>query len=246
MVKEEQPVKGVILAAGDGGRLGLLSTLTPKPLIEVAGRPLIEYTVRAFVQVGITELVVVVGYRGEMVEAWLGDGRRLGARVRYVWNPEYELGNGLSLWQARAAVAGERFVLSMADHLISAELLERLLTEAGRHHLLAVDRSARSVEVWEEATKVFVDEDGFVQAIGKELLLWNAVDTGVFLCQPSVFDAFAGLPHGPELSQVMGAVLERDRLKACDVSGAFWLDVDTAADLRLADRLLGEHGGARV
>jgi choline kinase len=246
MSKEEQHVKGVILAAGDGGRLGSLSVSTPKPLVEVAGKPLIEYTVRAFVQVGITDLVVVVGYRGEMVQAWLKDGATLGARVKYIWNPEYELGNGLSLWRARTCVQGERFVLSMADHMISADLLEQVLADAGTHTMLAVDRSARSVDCWEEATKVFVDEDGFIQALGKELILWNAVDTGVFLCQPSIFDLFADLPHGPELSEVMRAVIERERLRACDVSGAFWLDVDTAADLDLADRLMGEHGGARV
>ena len=60
-------MKGVILAAGDGTRLAPLTNKCPKPLVPVLGRPLIEYTLNSFVQVGIRDLVIVVGYRGEMI-----------------------------------------------------------------------------------------------------------------------------------------------------------------------------------
>ena len=70
-------MKGVILAAGDGTRLAPLTNNCPKPLVPVLGQPLIEYTIHSFVQVGIRELVIVVGYRGEMIAKEIGDGSRL-------------------------------------------------------------------------------------------------------------------------------------------------------------------------
>ena len=65
-------MKGVILAAGDGTRLAPLTNKCPKPLVPVLGRPLIEYTLNSFVQVGIRDLVIVVGHRGEMMAEGAG------------------------------------------------------------------------------------------------------------------------------------------------------------------------------
>lgn len=81
-------MKAMILAAGRGERLRPLTDRTPKPLLPAGGRPLIEHLIGALVAGGITELIVNTAHLGEQVEAALGDGARLGARISY--SPEGE------------------------------------------------------------------------------------------------------------------------------------------------------------
>ena len=73
----------VVLAAGRGTRMGALTASTPKPLLAVAGRPLIEHVLGGFAAAGVRRAVVVTGYLGDAVEAALGDGSRLGLQTVY-------------------------------------------------------------------------------------------------------------------------------------------------------------------
>ncbi|MFQ6014738.1 MAG: sugar phosphate nucleotidyltransferase [Anaerolineae bacterium] len=240
-------MKGVILAAGDGSRLNPLTLSCPKPLVPVLGRPLIEYTIKSFVKADIRRLVIVVGYMGEMIEKWLGDGSRFGARVKYAFNPDYHLGNALSLDCAYQQVADEPFILAMCDHMISRDILTALLAWEGTYDTLCVDRLAHAPPQVQDATKVWVSKAGFITGIGKEIEQWNAIDTGVFLFTPIVFTAISNLRRkGKRDCSLTGAVrwlIKRGRqVRACDVSGAFWMDVDTIEDLRYVERLLRTKG----
>lgn len=116
-------MKGVILAAGDGTRLNPFTLDCPKPLARVHNRPLIAYTLEAFAQVGLNDLVMVVGYKADMVMAALGDEHRYGLRLTYVHNPDYQLRNASSVYAARPVVGDEPFILTMADHMISPDIL---------------------------------------------------------------------------------------------------------------------------
>lgn len=235
-------MKAVILTAGGGGRLGALTVHRPKSLLPVAGRPLIDYVVASLAGAGLRDLVVVLGYRGEMLQEHLGDGSRLGVQIDYVLNPQYRWGNARSLWCAREAIGEQAFVLAMGDHLCSVRLIRALCASAGACSTLAADFGDLGPERTEEATKVLVSPDRRVLEIGKGLPRWNAVDTGLSYFLPSIFDVFSPELREGELSPVFSALARGDGgtggLLACDVSGCFWLDVDTEADLRLAEALL--------
>jgi len=230
-------MQGVILAAGDGTRLAPLTLAQPKPLVRVLGRPLLDYTLDAFVAANICDLILVVGYKEEQIRDWVGDGRRYGARVTYVSNPDYELENATSLYAARAAIAGNVFVLAMADHMISPRILGALCARDERRDTLCIDRRATRAPQLDDATRVWVGARNFVRRIGKGLVSWNAVDTGVFLFTPAIFDAIdavrAAGNSNPNLSESVTWLIEQGAgLRACDVSGAWWTDVDALEDLR--------------
>ena len=74
--------KGVILAAGDGSRLGPLTLTCPKVMLPVNGAPLISYVIKALVAVGIIEIAIVVGYLGGKVIETLGSGSSFGVRLQ--------------------------------------------------------------------------------------------------------------------------------------------------------------------
>jgi mannose-1-phosphate guanylyltransferase len=101
------PVSAMILAAGYGTRLQDLGRRRPKPMLPVCGTPLVRWSVRWLVHHGVRDIAVNLHHLGEQIEAELGDGRALGARIRY--SPEHGLilGTGGGLRQARPLLVGE-------------------------------------------------------------------------------------------------------------------------------------------
>lgn len=227
--------KAVVLAAGRGNRLERRTDACPKSLVSLAGKPLIHHVLASLAGAGITEAIIVIGYHGEQVRASLGDGRQFGLTLRYVWNPDYRRGNASSLWCALPYVAGEPFLLVMGDHISSPALLRSFLAGTDGHSALAIDRSEASEEIVAEATKVEL-LDGRVVNIGKGLSRWHALDTGFSYWVPGAFSA-AREPSG-ELAAQMADEARQGRLVALDISGHFWLDIDTEDDLRTAEELL--------
>ncbi|MGY4706758.1 bifunctional L-myo-inositol-1-phosphate cytidylyltransferase/CDP-L-myo-inositol myo-inositolphosphotransferase [Candidatus Bipolaricaulota sp. J31] len=212
--------QAVILAGGEGRRMGGV----PKPLLRVAGREILYRTLVALRTLGIDEVVIVINadYR-DAFEAFLATH---GFRAQLVLNSEPERGNGYSLHLARDAVSG-RFLLLMGDHLYGTDLLRESLKGEG----LVVDPDPRYVDR-DEATKVAV-RDGRIVAIGKDLSDPDAYDTGCFVLDPAIFAVTETLVAEQE-SVELSDVVRRAGLPAQLISGRFWTDVDTPADLRRA------------
>ncbi|HIG06711.1 MAG TPA: mannose-1-phosphate guanylyltransferase, partial [Methylococcaceae bacterium] len=76
-------MKAMILAAGRGERLRPLTDKHPKPLLPVAGKPLIEYTIERLVSEGFQDLVINIAYLGTQIKETLGNGQRFNAKISY-------------------------------------------------------------------------------------------------------------------------------------------------------------------
>lgn len=229
----------VILAAGNGSRLGSRVSGVPKPLVLVAGRPLIAHALAHAAASGCTEAVVVTGHESDRVRAAV---EALGGplRVRFAHNPDTSVPNGVSLLAA-APLAAPRFFLQMVDHLFAAETLPTLVAsplapdEEGR---VLVDRAPRDLDL-EDATKVRL-AGGRVSAIGKGISPWDAIDAGCFVLTSAIFDALRQVQSDRDrtVSSGMRQLVARGTLGAADVDGLRWVDVDTPADHAIAERLL--------
>lgn len=229
----------VILAAGRGKRLSPLTDGLPKPLLKVNGRSLIEHVLRALTEAGLTKFIIVEGYRGRALRALIRE-EGLGSEIAFVHNPDYTRGNASSLLCAIEALDDEEcFLLSMSDHIVEPALVEAALNEFKGGSLLCVDRNPQYLIDIGEATKVFIDEEGYIRNIGKTLSEWNGVDTGVFLLDKVIFDVISDADVPPTLSDCMKRLIDKASLRACDVSGLFWLDVDTWEDLEYARKVVG-------
>jgi CDP-L-myo-inositol myo-inositolphosphotransferase len=119
-------MKALIIAAGDGDRLAVLTNNTPKPLISVLGLSLIERVILTSKQAGIEEYVIVVGYLGDKIKANLGNGKRLGVKIDYVENGEWQRENGISVLKAKELL-NENFILLMSDHIFDDRILKELV-----------------------------------------------------------------------------------------------------------------------
>jgi choline kinase len=113
--------KAIILAAGVGSRLRPLTDGRPKCLLEVGGRAILDHQVTALNRVGVSDIVMVVGYCADLIR------RHLGTRARYVENTRYDATNSLySLWLARDELESGALVLN-SDVLAPPALFERLI-----------------------------------------------------------------------------------------------------------------------
>ena len=113
--------RAMVLAAGRGTRLAPLTDTVPKPLVAVAGRPLLAHILDFLRAGGIEEVVINLHHLGRLVEQAIGDGRRFGLRVRYSWE-ERILDTGGGIKQAEPLLAGESFVVLNGDSLLELQL----------------------------------------------------------------------------------------------------------------------------
>lgn len=240
------PLRAVILAAGDGGRLEHLTASLPKPLVQVAGRPLIAYTLDALAENDISDILVVTGYRERELRMALRESH-LAAGLRFASNPRFREGSALSLRAARDFCGSEPFLLVMADHMFSGPLLGRLLaarnSRPGACIVAADSAGAHDPAYVAEATRLRLDGNAVVE-IGKDLTAFDALDTGAFVLAGPAWEALHALPLNCELSDVCRELIRRGQLVAADVSGTFWYDVDTPEDLVAAEALITARASA--
>jgi len=218
----------IILAAGRGSRLG---GRVPKPLYRVLGVALIDRVIGQLVSAGVTELTVVVGGDDEAIETHFDRYPPAGVELRTARAPR-DRANGVSLLAAREHVR-EDTLLVMADHLYPPALVERLCAHVlpPGAMALAVDRTIDSCFDLEDATKV-EERGGFVQAIGKTLPNYNALDTGVFRIGAELvgaLDALVARAGDASLTEGVSQVAERGLVHAVPIDGVPWIDVDTPA-----------------
>lgn len=132
-------MKAMILAAGKGERMRPLTLHTPKPLLPVAGVPLIEYHIKALQRAGFEELVINHAWLGEQIEAHLGSGNQFGVQVSY--SPEGEpLETGGGIYQALPLLGTEPFVVVNGDIWTDYDFAQlKPLQENALAHLVLVN-----------------------------------------------------------------------------------------------------------
>jgi len=235
-------LEALIIAAGRGERFRPFTDENPKPLIPLLGRPLIERVILSVREAGIEDLIIVTGYLGEKLRAFLDDGSKYSVRIRYVENEHWQLGNGVSVYKAKDLIKRD-FILLMSDHVFNPEILFELQKyKIGRDECaLCVDTHMRYVFDIEDATKVLVDGDRILR-IGKELKEFNGVDMGIFLCSPILFEALdRSIRKGRYgLTDAVRELAEKGRMKAClfDDEEHYWMDIDTPRMERIAEKIL--------
>ncbi|MDH4132603.1 MAG: NTP transferase domain-containing protein [Gemmatimonadota bacterium] len=242
----QTPRQTVILAAGFGSRLSPTRGEVPKPLVTVAGRTLLEHALGQAAAAGVEEAVVVLGNAADLLRAHLAQ-LRTPLRLRLVYNDRFHEPNGVSLLAAAPYITGI-FYLQMVDHLFDHPVL-RLLDRAGGREgaaRLLVDFAPADFDE-ADATKVRT-RDGRITAIGKDVYPYDAVDTGYFRLDPSVFAELreAQRVEPPSVTAGMRRLIAQGKLEPVALDGVTWTDVDTPEDFARAASLLGHRASPRA
>jgi len=156
-------MKAVILAAGTASRLRPLTSHTPKCLLKIGERCLLQRSMDALIQNGIREFVIVTGYLHEQIEAFVAQQYGSSVAVTFIYNNVYESTNNIySLWLARPEVEGKEMLLLDSDLLYDARIVTRVLAEEAANVLTLIRH-----ELGEEEMKVVTDADGHIVEISK-------------------------------------------------------------------------------
>ena len=158
-------MKAIILAAGTASRLRPLTLHTPKCLLKVGERTLLQRSMDALIEAGIREFVIVTGYLHEQIEDFVRKTYQdsLGGSVCFIHNKDYETTNNIySLWLARPEAEGEEVLLLDSDLLYDAEIVKRVLADKHENVLTLIRH-----ELGEEEMKVVMAPDGSITEISK-------------------------------------------------------------------------------
>ncbi|MFJ4385253.1 N-acetylmuramate alpha-1-phosphate uridylyltransferase MurU [Pseudomonas sp. NPDC089408] len=222
-------MKAMILAAGKGERMRPLTLHTPKPLVPVAGQPLIEYHLRALAAAGITEVVINHAWLGQQIEDYLGDGSRFGLSIRY--SPEGEpLETGGGIFKALPLLGDEPFLLVNGDVWTDYDFARLKAPRQVLAHLVLVDNPGHHGRGdFRLDSEQVVDGD---DAPG------TLTFSGISVLHPALFE-------GCQAGAFKLAPLLRQAMAAGKVSGehyrGHWVDVGTLERLAEAERLIGER-----
>jgi choline kinase len=231
----------VILAAGNGDRFKNAHHHS-KLLHPVGGRPLILRTLETAAAAGISSFCIVVGFEADRVQTAVTNNLVPGIDVRFVFNPDWHLENGVSALAARGQFDGRRFALLMGDHLFEPSVLQtmRQLSVDPTESVLAVDSLPADPTIAAEATRVRMSA-GRITAIGKDVEPWDALDTGVFVFSPTLFQALeeACAAGQTTLSAGVQRLAAVGLMRGYDIAGRSWCDIDTVDDLNAAETLIG-------
>ena len=218
-------MKAMILAAGRGERMRPLTDRAPKPLLEAAGKPLIQYHIEALREAGFTELVVNHAHLGAQIVARLGDGRAFGVRIDYSPEPGGALETGGGIRQALPLLGEGAFVVVNADIWTDYPYRQLRREPEGLAHLVLVDNPD-------------YHRDGDFQLNGDQVSAegdTRLTFSGIGLYRPELF---AAVPQG----RFPLAPLLRSAMQAGQVSGEHyrgrWMDIGTAERLAELDRQL--------
>ena len=224
-------MKAMILAAGRGERMRPLTDATPKPLLRLGGRPIIEWTIQRLARAGFVDLVINHAHLGHLVEAALGDGSRLGVSIRY--SPEKEaLETAGGIAKALPLLVPGPFVAVNGDILCDFDLATLRGRELGGDlaHLVLVANPPHHPQ------GDFPLRDGRVQ--DGDGPRWTFAGIGLY--RPELFKSIrAG--EKAQLAPLLRDAIARG-LVGGEIHGGAWLDVGTPERLETAN-LEAESGG---
>src|SRR5688572_7169763 len=142
-----------ILAGGLATRLRPITETIPKALVEVAGKPFIAHQLALLSSQGITKVVMCVGYRGEMLESYVGDGSIWNLTVQYAYDGDKLLGTAGALKQALPKLGDEFFVLYGDSYLeCDYPLVYESFCASGKSALMTVFRNN---DQWDRSNVLF-------------------------------------------------------------------------------------------
>ena len=220
--------KAVLLAAGKGTRMRDLTNELPKPMIAVRGKPILEQIVQGLASAGISQFLIVVGYRADVVRDYFRDGAAFGSSIDYV-TQQVQDGTGRVVELARDFVGSDSFVLSYGDILIEAANYSRLVAPGEAEALVSVKHNAGEIA---KGGCVIVNPrmelvDLIEKPAGPPPSPWY--NAGIYTFRPSIFDFTARLEKSPrgeyELTDAIRALAQSGKLVQVIELAGEWADV---------------------
>jgi N-acetyl-alpha-D-muramate 1-phosphate uridylyltransferase len=222
-------MRAMLLAAGRGERLRPLTDHTPKPLLQVRGKPLIEWHLEALARAGVREVVINLAWLGGLIRTAVGGGERFGLRIAYSEEPEGALETGGGIFQALPLLGDGPFLVVNADTCTDIDFRRLTIAAGALAHLVLVPNPGH------HPRGDFSLQDGLVRESGEPRYTYS----GIGLYRAELFAASA--PGRFPLLPLLRAAIAAGRLRG-ELYAGEWTDVGTVERLEALNR---RHGPGR-
>ena len=243
-------MKAVILAAGKGTRMGDLTDETPKPMLPVEGRPILEHIVTGLREAGVGEFCIITGWKAEVIEGHFGNGSDFGVSILYARQPVQD-GTGKAPELAKDFVGADAFLLTYGDILVKLETYQKMLERWGggefsglvtvtgsedvtKGGLFFFDEAFCLNHLVEKPSEAQLDELREKEILKDGETAWY--NAGIYIFQPMLFQHTARLGKSPrgeyELTDALTAMMNAgEPIAGLEIAGR-WVDVRDPEVLR--------------
>lgn len=222
-------MRAMILAAGRGNRMRPLTDTTPKPLLTVAGKPLLVHHIEALVAAGLDDIVINVAWLGQQIIEAVGDGSRFGARVRFSDEGGTGLETGGGIYRALPLLGDGPFAVVNGDVWTDYPFQRLPRTLSGQAHLVLVDNPPHN-----DGGDFGLDGTRVTNDTGRRLTF-----SGIGVYRSTLFE---GASDGVfPLAPLLRAAADRGQVSGEYFSGR-WDDVGTPQRLRALQAEAAGHG----
>ena len=214
-------MKAMILAAGRGERMRHLTENTPKPLLKIADKALIEYSLEGLVNAGFSEIVINVAYLGQQIKTYCGDGSRWGVSIQYSDESEAALETAGGIAKALPLLGEKPFLVVNADILFDYPLAELRNKQVDWAHLVMIDNPSHHPQ-----GDFCLQANGMLSEQGDPKFTFSGI--GVY--HPAMF---ADVPVGKplKLRPLLNLGMQQQRISGEYFNG-LWLDIGTPERLQ--------------
>ena len=227
-------MKAVILAAGKGTRLDPITSTVPKPMIPIGGKPLLEHTLLNLRDIGVQEILIIVGYKEEIIKNYFGNGlSKFNVKIVYATQLEH-LGTAHAVGFAKDFVGEDDFFLMYGDLLTDPQVFKDVLeiyTKSSCEGLI----SLFEVKKPQEYGIISLNKEGFVEKItekpSKDLNLGKLANAGIFIFNPLIFKAIEltelSIRKEYEFTDSMQILITqlKGKIKGYVIKDLFWSDI---------------------
>ena len=185
-------MKSVILSAGKGIRLMPITSSRPKPMIPIAGKPLLEHTILGLKEAGIDEILLIVGYKEDKIREYFGNGiDKFQIKIEYKTQEEY-LGTAHAFGYAKDFIKDEPFLMIYGDLLVDPIIFKEILQKFNENKVEGLI-SLIEVKNPQDYGIISLNSDGFVEKIvekpSADLNVGNLANAGIYIFDPLIFKA---------------------------------------------------------
>ena len=220
--------KGCILAAGKGTRLLPLTETKPKPLIPIAGKPLLQHSIEMFRENNITKILLIVGHYKEKIQDFFGNGDDLGVEISYIEQKEF-LGTAHATDLAKDFASQDPFLLFYGDQYMDSQIFEKVVSEFSTNKYDGLI----SAKQMQDPTKWGILKSNNVGLLEKIIekpsdnRYGNLANAGVYIFNQDIFEGIANTEKSIrgeyELTDsIQYLVDKKKKIKIVDISNYYW------------------------
>ena len=236
-------MKAVILAAGKGTRMKTLTSETPKPMLRVQGKPILQHIVEGIVAAGIKEIFIVTGWRADVIENHFGDGKKFGADISF-GRQLVQDGTGKAPELAKQFIGDSPFLLTYGDILVAPETYPQMLRRLDGGNFAGVITVTPGEDVTKGGLNFFDGQFCLKRLVEKPspeqleqlrrdgwlkpgIPAWY--NAGIYIFRPAIFEFTARLQKSPrgeyELTDAISTMVAAgQKLAGLEIQGR-WVDV---------------------